>query len=687
MWHYCLLVSTWGVWSQVSSINVFLCSGMGQVLMATRNLKYLLIVKVGLLFQLIVMVLSALFFTSDGWAVQEDGKIINANVIAVPENVLSPPWMEYRRNQQLATRDMFDVYNDFQFSDVIEESGIQFSHRCVDDSGKYWKPVHYDHGNGIAAADIDGDGFQDIYFTNQVGGNELYKNLGNGKFKNITEQATVALVNRVSVAASFADIDNDGDPDLFVTTIRQGNVLFENRGKGNFKDVTESSGLGYKGHSSAGLFFDFDRDGRLDLFLANVGVYTTDEVGNGGYFIGVDDAFGGHLRSERAERSRIYRNLGDLHFKDVSDQLGFTDESWNGDTASIDANEDGWPDLYVLNMQGNDEYYENVEGKKFVKKSRELFPQTPWGSMGIQVFDFNNNGRLDLFITDMHSDMSEDIPPIFEKLKSQMQWSPHRLDVPREQSIYGNAFFINESKGKFREASDKIGAENYWPWGLSTGDLNADGYTDVFIAASMNYPFRYGVNSVLLNDHGGVFRDSEFILGVEPRRLGQTAVPWFELNCDGDDKGHRDCEGKRGQFVVWGALGTRASIIFDLDDDGDLDIVTNEFNSKPMVLVSDLAQRKELRYLKIKLIGTKSNRSSFGARVTVKCGNKIYTKLQDGKSGYLSQSLIPLYFGLDTANSVDQIQIAWPSGKKQLMVGPISTNQLIEIEESQLTED
>ena len=243
---------------------------------------------------------------------------------------------------------------------------------------------------------------------------------------------------------------------------------------------------------------------------------------------------GGTLHPERTEKSLLYRNLGNLRFQEVSRKMGIVDEGWSGDANPIDVNRDGWPDLYVLNMQGNDEYYENVEGRKFVKKSRELFPRTPWGSMGIQVFDFDNDGNMDIFLTDMHSDMSENVPPLFEKLKSNMQWTPTRLAVPKEQSIYGNAFFLNRGQGQFQEVSDKIGAENYWPWGLSAGDLNADGYIDAFIASSMNYPFRYGINSVLLNDQGKSFRDSEFILGVEPRRGNRTAGPWFKLDCDGE---------------------------------------------------------------------------------------------------------------------------------------------------------
>ena len=612
---------------------------------------------------------------------QKDDARAAAQVLAIPDTVLAPEWMEIRKELQVETKDTFGVFHDFRFSDRLEESGIGFLHRIADDSGKYWKPVHYDHGNGIAAADVDGDGLEDLYFLNQIGANQLWKNLGGGRFRDMTEIAGVGVADRISVAASFADIDNDGDADLFVTTVRQGNILFENRGKGQFKDVTREAGLVYSGHSSGSVFFDFDRDGLLDLFVTNVGVYTTDQVGRGGYYVGVDDAFGGHLHPERTEKSLLYRNLGNRRFEEVSGKMGIVDEGWSGDANPIDVNRDGWPDLYVLNMQGNDEYYENVEGRKFVKKSRELFPKTPWGSMGIQVFDFDNDGRMDIFLTDMHSDMSENVPPLFEKLKSNMQWTPARLGVPREQSIYGNAFYLNQGQGRFREISDEIGAENYWPWGLSAGDLNADGYIDAFIASSMNYPFRYGVNSVLLNDRGKTFRDSEFILGVEPRRGNHTARPWFELDCAGEDKTHSRCLQRSGRFVVWAALGTRSSVIFDLDGDGDQDIVTNEFNSEPMVLVSDLAERKPINYLKLKLKGERSNRDGLGARVTLRAGAQSYTRVYDGKSGYLSQSQLALYFGLGNASLVEWIEVIWPSGERQVISGPIRANQQLEVKE------
>ena len=615
--------------------------------------------------------------------------------VAIPSTITDPPWLEIRRQSQLNTVWEFEVFHDFKFSDKWEESSIRFIHRVVDDAGRTYKPVHYDHGNGVAVADVDGDGHWDIYFSNQVGSNQLWRNRGDGTFENITEHAGVATSDRIGVTASFADIDNDGDPDLYVTSVREGNLLFENDGTGRFKDISRASGVGHKGHSSGAVFFDYDLDGLPDLFLANVGQYTSEErrnvvndattqkyeAGDYTYYDGFKDAFGGHLKRERTERGVLFKNTGQNRFVDVTEETSLVDTSWSGDASPIDANSDGWPDLYVLNMQGHDHYYENVEGRQFVRKSRELFPATPWGSMGIKVFDYNNDGRMDIYITDMHSDMSETVGPGKEKLKAKIQYPESLLNREGVPSIYGNAFFQNDGDGNFREVSDLIGAENFWPWGLSVGDLNADGYEDVFIASSMNYPFRYGINTVLLNNRGRNFLDSEFLLGVEPRRDRRTATPWFELDCSRADKENVYCENLEGRVVITGALGSRSSVIFDLEGDGDLDIVTNDFNSEPMVLMSNLTDRRKIHYLKVQLVGRQSNRNGLGATVRVTVGSNTYTKVMDGQSGYLSQSVYPLYFGLGDASTVDRIKVDWPSRKQSVILGPIESNQLLVIEE------
>jgi enediyne biosynthesis protein E4 len=600
---------------------------------------------------------------------------------AVPADLPDTSWLLKLRDAQVKATAGAAVFHDFQFTDRIAESGISFKHRIVDDAGKTYKAAHYDHGNGMAIADVDGDGLFDIYFVSQVGGNQLWKNVGGGKFTDVTAMAGVGVPGKIGVSASFADIDNDGDPDLYLTTVRGGNVLFENDGKGTFRDISATSGTGYVGHSSSAVFFDYDRDGRLDLFLVNVGKYTTDTVAGDGYryYVAFEDAFSGHLKPERAEPSILYHNEGKNRFVDVSRATNLIDTSWSGDASAIDVNDDGWLDLYVLNMLGDDQYYENVGGKRFVKKSRQVFPKTSWGAMGIKVFDANNDGRLDIFITDMHSDMSETIGPEHERMKSTMKW-PISFRGNGRTSIWGNSLFMKDGAGTFHEASDAFNAENYCPWGPSIGDLNADGYDDAFIASGMNYPERYMVNSVKLNDAGHRFVDAEFVLGVEPRQ-GDVVTPWFELDASGKDKGHRDAAGAAGRVIVWGARGTRSAVLFDLDGDGDLDIVTNEFNAAPMVLISNLTAKKPVHYIALKLTGTTSNRDGLGAIVRVTAAGTTYTKVMDGNSGYLSHSLYPLYFGLGAAERVDQIEVLWPSGKRQVIKSPAAIDSTLQVRE------
>jgi hypothetical protein len=196
----------------------------------------------------------------------------------------------------------------------------------------------------------------------------------------------------------------------------------------------------------------------------------------------------------------------------------------------------------------------------------------------------------------------------------------------------------------------------------------------------MNYPERYMVNSVKLNDRGQRFVDAEFVLGIEPR-AGGLITPWFDLDASGKDERHPDAAGATGRVTVWGARASRSAVIFDLDGDGDLDIVTNEFNAAPMVLISNLAEKKRLHYISVKLTGKKSNRDGLGAAVKVTAGGTTYLKVMDGNSGYLSHSLYPLYFGLGAAEAIDSIEILWPSGTKQTVPPPFTLNSVVEIRE------
>ncbi|MDB6053092.1 MAG: ypmQ 2 [Verrucomicrobiales bacterium] len=608
-------------------------------------------------------------------------------------NAAVPALMKERRMEQEAAAKNLGAFHDFHFTDKRVESGITFQHHVVDDAGKTWKPAHYDHGTGLAVADVDGDGLLDMYFVNQLGGSELWRNLGNGKFENITAKAGVALADKICVAAAFADIDNDGLPDLFVTTVRGGNFLFKNLGKGVFKDISKEAGVDYVGHSSGAVFFDFDRDGLLDLFVANIGTYTSNEKGKGGFYRALDDAFVGHLTPGRFEQSLLYKNMGGGKFKLVSKEMNLQHKAWSGDASFCDLKETGYPELYVLTMQGDNKFYENRGGKSFRENTAAYFPKTPWGAMGIKFFDYNNDGRMDLLITDMHSDMTQGQTTVgkttlktsFEKEKSDVwcapEWGKDVLQGRTNQNIFGNAFYENQGNGNFVEKSGPLGLETYWPWGVTVADFNADSFQDVFVTAGMGYPFRYSINSLLLNDGGKKFYDAEFLVGIEPP--SHLEKEYFVLDCDGEDKGHPLVGRHHGKLSVTGSISSRSSAVFDLNQDGALDLVVNQMNDYPQILISDLAQKKKIHYLNIKLVGTKSNRDGLGATVRVTAGGKILTQFHDGKSGYLSQSLIPLYFGLGETEGAEKIEIVWPSGIKQTMTKDIPKNTLITIKETE----
>ena len=610
----------------------------------------------------------------------------------------TPAWLVERARQEAELAARSHVMHDFRFTDQRQASGITFQNRIVDDAGKAYKLAHYDHGSGVCAADVDGDGLPDLYFVTQLGTNELWKNVGNGRFVDVTARAGLAMPDEIGVGCAFADIDNDGDPDLFVTTVRHGNRLFENVGDGTFRDITTQAGVGYVGHSSGAVFFDYDGDGLLDLFLTNVGVYTSNARGPGGYYVALGDAFLGHLHPERAEASILYHNLGGNKFKDVSREAGLVDLSWSGDATPFDVNDDGLPDLYVLDMQGGDHLWLNEGGKRFRDATATYFPKAPWGSMGAKVFDFDGDGRLDLFVTSMHPDMWVNIAPgdwAAEGRKADTSTvAAGMIPEGKDRFIFGNELFANRGGGRFEEISDSVGVETYWPWGPSVDDLNADGWDDIFIAAGMNFPYRYGINSVLLNEAGRRFLPSEFVVGVEPRRNDVTQQVWFTLDCNGADRDHPFCGpcahpesmggacrvDAAGHLTMMGSLGTRSAVALDLDGDGDLDLVTNEFNAGPQVLVSDLAQRHQVHFLQVRVRGTRSNHEGLGAQVSVVLpdGRRIL-KVIDGKSGYLSQSDLPLYFGLAGADYATGLDIRWPSGRRQTVAGPIKAGRTIDV--------
>ena len=238
------------------------------------------------------------------------------------------------------------------FQERAQAAGIEFRMNLLTkEQGERFRINLYDHGAGLAVGDYDNDGREDIYFLNQHGTNALYRNVGDGSFVDVTAKAGVALGDRISVGATFADYDNDGWADLFVTSTRGGNALFHNRGNGTFENVTAAAGVSHVGHSQTPVFFDYDNDGDLDLYVTNTAQWTTDVFDfTGGNYEG--KASLGALMTSSKEANILYRNNGDGTFTDQTASAGLRGRGWAGDVAVFDYDEDGFLDLFVPSMFG-----------------------------------------------------------------------------------------------------------------------------------------------------------------------------------------------------------------------------------------------------------------------------------------------------------------------------------------------
>jgi hypothetical protein len=558
------------------------------------------------------------------------------------------------------------------FEERAREAGIAFRmHFLPKEQGEPFRMNLYDHGSGLAVGDYDNDGREDLYFLNQLGPNALYRNMGHGSFVDVTTAAGVSVGRRISVGATFADYDNDGWADLFVTTTRGGNVLFHNKTNGTFEDVTAAAGLSRVGHFQTPVFFDYDNDGDLDLYITNTGEWTTDVLDSAtGAFVGKPDL--GTTMTTPKEFNVLYRNNGDGTFTDQTDDSGLRGRGWAGDVAVFDYDQDGFLDLFVPSMFGRGQLYRNTGHGTFTDVTAQTLGRTPYGAVGCKVFDYDGDGRLDLYVVDMHSDMWMGLDRQQRSLEMARRVQHQRFRSPlgptvREAApgftttvrglfammgedydalLFGNALYRNLGGGRFAEAAITAGLETFWPWGVATGDYDNDGKEDVFIPSGMGYPFYYWPNALMMNNGDGTFLDRAAELGVEPPRGGTTGKT------------------ASGQRVT---PSSRSAVVADLDGDGQLEIVTNNFNDRPYYFANRFARRN---YLELRLTGTRSNRDAIGAVVWLWVGKTVMVRQVNPAGGYLSHSSRVVHFGLGDHGKIDRIEIRWPRGIVQTLTNP-----------------
>jgi hypothetical protein len=559
------------------------------------------------------------------------------------------------------------------------ESGIAFRMNFLPtEQGEKFKFNLYDHGCGVAVADFDGDGHDDIYFCNQLGTNALYRNKGDGTFEDVTAKAGVGLGDRISVGATFADYNNSGRQSLYVTSTRGGNVLFKNMGDGTFKDVTKEAGLDHVGHSQTAVFFDFDNDGHLDLFVTNSAKWTLDTFDKQShYYPGPGTVT--KLAASPKEKNILYRNNGDGTFTDVTAKAGLEGKGWGGDVVVFDYNGDGFIDLFVTNMFGASQLYRNNGNGTFTDVTKEVLGRTSWGAIGSKAFDFNNDGRLDLLVVDMHSDMW--LPPdkdprtteydlkkkyayFMGPLFGQTPWASKNeeltaraLQIRYQDVLFGNTLFKATPSAKFEEVSEKANMETFWPWGIATGDFDNDGFEDVFLPAGMSHPYFYWPNSLMMNNGDETFRDRAGEFGIEPPPGGI----YLDLKLGGKPA----------------ARSSRCAATGDFDGDGRLDLVVNNFNDRAFYFHNHFPKKN---YVAFRLKGTKCNRDAIGAVVRIHMGNEVMVRQVHGAGGYLSQSSKTLHFGLGDRQKIDRVEITWPGNQRQSL-GSVPINARHELVE------
>src|SRR3954467_2972543 len=569
------------------------------------------------------------------------------------------------------------------FEERAQQAGLAFQmHNLPNEQGARFRINLYDHGSGLAVGDYDNDGRDDIYFLNQHGPNALYRNKGDGTFEDVTARTALGLEGRVSVGAVFADYDNDGWQDLFVTTTRGGNVLFHNRGDGTFEDVTSKAGVSHVGHSQTAVFFDYDNDGLLDLFLTNTARWTTDN------FDFINRNYEGKasldaLMNSPTESNILYRNNGNGTFTDVTDKAGLRGRGWAGEVGVFDYDGDGYLDVFVPSMFGRGQLYRNRGDGTFSDVTMQTLGPTPHGAIGAKVFDYDGDGRLDLFVVDMPSDMWMGLDSRQSSLESAKQAQHARFHSPAgpttnendpgfvaeqkrtfamngqnyDEMLFGNALYRNLGDGKFEEGVVGAGLETFWPWGIATGDFDNDGHEDVFITAGMGYPFYYWPNSLMMNNGNGTFSDEAARLGVEPPTGGVNQPQTIN-----------------GRAA---SRSSRSAAIADFDGDGRLDVVTNNFNDKPYFFANRFPRQN---FIELRLTGTKSNRDAIGALVRLWIGKTQLVRQLMPVGGYLAESSKVLHFGLGDSAGVDSMVVRWPRGRLQTISNP-RINGLVQLTE------
>ena len=536
--------------------------------------------------------------------------------------------------------------------------------------------LYFYNGGGVSVGDINNDGLADIYFTSNQGKNKLFLNKGALKFEDITDKAGVAGSSDWNTGTVMADVNGDGYLDIYVCAVvgihgLDGyNELFINNGDGTFTEKAAAYGLDFDNYSSVAVFFDYDLDGDLDAYLLNHAVHTEESFGNA------------QIRNNRKYESgdKLLRNDNNK-FIDVSDTAGiFGGVNGYGLGVSVsDFNQDGYPDIYVGNDFHEDDYYylNNGDGT-FSECLRDFFGHTSRFSMGNDVADINHDGFPDILSLDMLP--ADEIP----LKRSEGDDNITLLKMRTERLGYHyqftrNMLQINEQGGNYKEVALLSGiAASDWSWGALFGDYDQDGEQDIFIANGIpKRPNDLDYIRFISNEEISKKINTTKLIDQEALRLMPSgAVNNYVF------KGNQDLrfENMSGKWISKDTIISNGSAYADFDNDGDLDIITNNLNSTP-VLYENQAKNNN-HFLKIQLKYTKGNTTGLGTKVFAYADGVLQYKEQYTSKGFQSSSTSILHLGFKENASLDSLLIVWPNKRYQKLTD-VKLDQMLSLSPSE----
>ena len=543
-------------------------------------------------------------------------------------------------------------------------------------------------GGGVAIGDYNNDGLPDLFLAGQTSPSKLYRNLGNFKFEDVTERAGLSSAPHWASGASFVDIDNDGDLDLYVCYFNSANECYVNQCDVTFTENAKALGLDFKGASVMAAFADYDRDGRVDMYLVtnrlwprpeeNPGVRTREALGmliihpedrDKAYVIQRPD--GSFLVADAGQADHLYRQNEDGTFTNVSEKAGIDPEArFNSLSASWwDYDHDGDDDLYVANDFWDPDFlYRNNGDGTFTNVIAETLPHTPWFSMGTDAADINNDGLIDLLATDMSATthLKQKI------LMGPMGRSAWFLGSAEPRQYMRNALYLNTGTHRFAEIAFQSGIHSTdWTWSVKFADLDNDGWVDLFVTnglaanlmdSDLEIELNKGRKEILKGRaESQLTFDERIELNTYQWNLLTRSGPRKEMNLafQGGSHLHFDNVTK-----AWGLDHVGISMgaaLGDLDGDGDLDIVVNNVDEKPSIY----RNRSDGRRIVVKLVGTKSNRLGLGASLRAEAGGQVMLRQHTLCRGYTSANAALIHFGLGDAEQIDSLEVTWPSGAQQ----------------------